>query len=138
MSGKNYALKFIRQRLGITQKAMGDVLGLTQGGYSDIENGRNRLSMTDAGMICRVYNIDPAIFNTDIPSSEWDRFFRKEVTAENVLQEPSFSFNNEDVMLPPLLLMSENLRIQKELEAFKEENEKLKAFIIKHFPNANK
>jgi transcriptional regulator with XRE-family HTH domain len=138
MDGKNEVLKFIRHRFRYTQKAMGDVLGLTQSGYSDIENGRSRLSLTDSGMICRVFNIDPDIFNTDLPPTEWDRFFRKEANAENVLREPEMSYKNEEVMLPPLLLMSENDRIRKELQAFKEENERLKSFIVENCPNAGK
>jgi transcriptional regulator with XRE-family HTH domain len=129
MNSKNFQLKYIRKQLNVSQKEMGELLGIGQSGYSEIENGRSNLNGPAQFLICRTYNIDPKIFITDLPESEWHTFLNKpqdEVKPVVVTQSKNpeaFNIN---------LLLIEKQRIEKELQAFREENEQLKLFINEH------
>jgi transcriptional regulator with XRE-family HTH domain len=50
-------LKQARKALGLNQSAFAKYLGLTQTGYSMIENGRNPLSERHIKVICKTFNI---------------------------------------------------------------------------------
>lgn len=108
---------------------MGKLLGKTQGGYSDIENGRQKINGNEIKLICQEFNIDPNIFTTDLPESEWFRFLNKPQTgAKPELQSEQKPFETMNLSL----LLIEKQRIEKELQAFREENEQLKLFINEH------
>ena len=108
---------------------MGKLLGKTQGGYSDIENGRQKINGNEIKLICQKFNIDPNIFTTDLPESEWFRFLNKPQTASKPeLQSEQKPFETMNLSL----LLIEKQRIEKELQAFREENEQLKLFINEH------
>lgn len=53
-------LKKIRKTLGLNQKDFGNSIGLTQGGYSDIERGKNGISGTVKKMLILVHKINLA------------------------------------------------------------------------------
>lgn len=51
-------LKKIRKALGLNQKDFASSIGLTQGGYSDIERGKNGISGTVKKMLILVHHIN--------------------------------------------------------------------------------
>lgn len=51
-------LKKIRKALGLSQKEFANSIGLTQGGYSDIERGKNGISGTVKKMLILVHHIN--------------------------------------------------------------------------------
>ena len=129
MSARNIQLKYIRKQLNVSQREMGELLGIGQSGYSEIENGRTNLSGPAQFLICKTYSIDPKIFTTDLPESEWHIFLNK--TQNQVKPEVSTQAKNPEEFNINLLLI-EKQRIEKELQAFREENEQLKLFINEH------
>ena len=54
----NNRLKEIRRTLHMTQKELGDVLGITNGAVSDIEKGKAALTERNISLICEKLNID--------------------------------------------------------------------------------
>lgn len=128
MNSTGFQLKYIRKHMSVSQKAMGELLGISQSGYSEIENGRTNLSTKSQKLICRTYNIDPNIFTTDLPESEWYQFLNRPMVA----MEPETEYGIKPDKPSISLLLMEKERIQKELEAYREENMKLKTFIRQH------
>lgn len=128
MNSTGFQLKYIRKHMNVSQKAMGELLGISQSGYSEIENGRTNLSTKSQRLICRTYNIDPNIFTTDLPESEWYRFLNR----PQVAMEPEPVYGLKPEKSPVSLILMEKERIEKELEAYREENMKLKTFIRQH------
>ena len=108
---------------------MGALLGKTQGGYSDIENGRQKISGNEIKVICQTFNIDPNIFTTELPESEWFRFLNK---PQNEVKSEVLALPKNAEAFNVSLLLIEKQRIEKELQAFREENEQLKLFINEH------
>ncbi len=125
MSGRNMALKFIRRYFNKTQTDMGQLIGKTQAGYSDIENGRQGLKEAEIKIICRELGIDPNIFTTELPETEWYGFMKK----PEVMREPEPEYVKKCDGGGFSIIMIEKERIEKELEAYREENHKLKVYI---------
>ena len=132
MSGRNMPLKFIRRYFKKTQTDIGQLIGKTQAGYSDIENGRQGLKETEMKIICREFGIDLNIFSTELPEADWYKFInRPQVIVE---LEPDHFKRNENSGVS--IIMIEKERIEKELEAYREENHKLKIYIREHIDKA--
>lgn len=121
-------LKFIRRYFKKTQTEMGQLIGKTQAGYSDIENGRQGLKETELKIICREFGIDPNIFTSDLPETEWYGFMKKPEVMKETEQEYFKRNDNSGISI----IMIEKERIEKELEAYREENQKLKIYIREH------
>jgi transcriptional regulator with XRE-family HTH domain len=128
MNSTGFQLKYIRKQMNVSQKAMGELLGISQSGYSEIEQGRTNLSSPAQALICRTYNIDPRIFITDLPESEWYWFLNKSME----MREPDPEYGQIPEKTSVSLIIMEKERIEKELEAYREENQKLKTFIRQH------
>jgi transcriptional regulator with XRE-family HTH domain len=128
MNKGNMPLRFIRRNVKKTQREMGEILGKTQGGYSDIENGRQKISGEEIKKICNEFMIDPNIFTTELPETDWYQFMNK----PQVSKEKPFENLNINEKSNVALLLMEKERIEKTLNAFIEENEKLKNFIRDH------
>lgn len=128
MSGRNMPLKFIRRYFKKTQTEMGQLIGKTQAGYSDIENGRQGFKEAEIKIICREFGIDPNIFTTDLPETEWYAFMKRSEVMRD--PEPEYFKRNDGSGIS--IIMIEKERIEKELEAYREENHKLKIYIREH------
>lgn len=133
MSGRNIPLKFIRRYFKKTQTEMGQLIGKTQAGYSDIENGRQGLKEPELKIICREFGIDANIFTSDLAESEWYRFMKK----PEVIREPTSEYFKPNDNPGISIILIEKERIEKELEAYREENQKLKIYIREHIDNGN-
>ncbi len=55
---ENEQLRLIRKALNYSQKDFADSLGLTQGGYSDIERGKNGISKPVKLMLINVHKVN--------------------------------------------------------------------------------
>ncbi|ERM83061.1 hypothetical protein P872_06195 [Rhodonellum psychrophilum GCM71 = DSM 17998] len=55
---ENQRLRIIRKSLKLNQKEFGDSIGLTQGGYSDIERGKNSVSGRIKIFLNQIHNIN--------------------------------------------------------------------------------
>jgi transcriptional regulator with XRE-family HTH domain len=125
MNSTKFQLKYIRKQMNVSQREMGELLGITQSGYSEIENGRSNLSSPAQTLICRTFNIDPKIFTTDLPEFDWHRFLNRPQMMQEA--EPEYFKRNDSSGIS--IIMIEKERIEKELEAYREENHKLKIYI---------
>jgi transcriptional regulator with XRE-family HTH domain len=112
-------LKEYRKASGKTQEEFGQSLGLTQGGYSDLERGKNNLTARIKHMLEEVYNINIDYLET----GQGDERYR---LRENNEEAPGDENNDK-------LSRDQNQRLifqlQKELELTKKENEYLHRII---------
>lgn len=60
----NERLKELRHKLNISQKKLGEKIGLTQGTIADIERGKSSLTSRSAKEICRVFRVNPQWLET--------------------------------------------------------------------------
>src|SRR5690554_3259743 len=99
-------LKFIRKSLNLNQEQFASSLGLTQGGYSDIERGKNNISNKTKLSLKNVYNINlhwletgnGEMFAVDI---------EEEQNEANFFEVEHFEYIKEEVEK----LRNENLRL---------------------------
>lgn len=71
--GINHRFRAIRKRLGLTQAQIGDILSITPGYYSKLENGDKPVKESTAILVCKAFDVrmeylvdgvEP-MFNTD-------------------------------------------------------------------------
>src|SRR5690606_31873864 len=100
-------IKFIRKSLNLNQEQFASSLGLTQGGYSDIERGKNNISNKTKLSLKNVYNINLHRLETE----------NGEMFAVDIEEE-----NNE----ANLFEVEHNEHLQEEVENLRNENLRLK------------
>lgn len=66
--GRN--LKAIRAKKGLTQAAMSDILGISQGHYANIEAGTRQFSLRLLARMCELLKVDPVEAIADWESGE--------------------------------------------------------------------
>lgn len=54
----NRRLKELRSKLGLSQAAFAEKIGIKQTSYSDIETGRRELTERNLNLICKEFNVD--------------------------------------------------------------------------------
>lgn len=54
----NHRVKEIRKALGLSGEEFGQVLGITRGAVSNIENGNRKLTEQTIRLICREFNVN--------------------------------------------------------------------------------
>ena len=54
----NKRLKELRSKLGLSQAAFAEKIGIKQTSYSDIETGRRELTERNLNLICKEFNVD--------------------------------------------------------------------------------
>lgn len=54
----NERFKLVRKTLGLTQKKIGEILGITEGAVSNIEKGSRNVTVQMQKAICREFNVD--------------------------------------------------------------------------------
>lgn len=118
-------LKQARKALGLNQSAFAKYLGLTQTGYSMIENGRNPLSERHIKVICKTFNISENWIQNGKGSMFLCSPYEKELTdilnsLEPETQEYLFKMAKE-LLNTQNKLMSKNIKSDEE----KTYNEKL-------------
>lgn len=99
-------LKFIRKFLNLNQEQFASSLGLTQGGYSDIERGKNNISNKTKLSLKSVYNINlhwletgsGEMFAVDIEEDSDGAYFF-EVEHFDHLKEEVEKLRNENLRL---------------------------------------
>lgn len=102
-------LKFIRKSLNLNQEQFASSLGLTQGGYSDIERGKNNISNKTKLSLKSVYNINLHWLETG--SGEMFAVDIEEESDEaNFFEVEHFEHLKEEVEK----LRNENLRLKTE------------------------
>lgn len=60
----NSRLVFLRRELKLTLKEFSSAIGLSIGGYNEIEKGRNILTERNKNLICKAFNVNPAWLDT--------------------------------------------------------------------------
>jgi len=102
-------LKIIRKSLNLNQEQFASSLGLTQGGYSDIERGKNNISNKTKLSLKSVYNINLHWLETG--SGEMFAVDIEEESNEaNLFEVENFEHLKEEVEK----LRNENLRLKTE------------------------
>ena len=66
-------LRYFRNLHNLKQKTVADMLGMSQANYSDLENGKTKLSYIAAEKLAKHYGVSSSQFYTD-SSSETDNF----------------------------------------------------------------
>ena len=110
-------LREYRKDSGKTQGKFGESLGLTQGGYSDLERGKNNLTARIKYMLEEIYNI-----NIDYLETGQGERYRIRETEELSSEDDTEKFyrdQNQRIIF----------QLQKELELTKKENEYLHKII---------
>jgi transcriptional regulator with XRE-family HTH domain len=113
---ENQRLKIFRKSLKLNQKEFGESIGLTQGGYSDIERGKNSVSGRIKIFLNQIHNINLHWLET----GEGEMF---SVMVED-LEKNFIGFTK-----PGELSQDEIEKLQLELEQQKAENFKLQSEI---------
>ena len=54
----NKRIKELRSKLGLSQAAFAEKIGIKQTSYSDIETGRRELTERNLNLICKEFNVD--------------------------------------------------------------------------------
>ncbi|SFF44244.1 DNA-binding transcriptional regulator, XRE-family HTH domain [Pedobacter antarcticus] len=106
-------LREYRKDSGKTQGKFGESLGLTQGGYSDLERGKNNLTARIKYMLEEIYNINIDYLETG--QGERYRPIESEELAPGDDAEKFYRDQNQRIIF----------QLQKELELTKKENEYL-------------
>lgn len=110
-------LREYRKDSGKTQGKFGESLGLTQGGYSDLERGKNNLTARIKYMLEEIYNINIDYLETG--QGERYRFRETEQLSSEDDTEKFYRDQNQRIIF----------QLQKELELTKKENEYLHKII---------
>lgn len=112
-------VKVVRKSLKLTQKEFGETIGLTQGGYSDIERGKNGISSRIKLFLKQIHNInlhwletgEGEMYSTEI-TDEYDEF--------NLLDQESKQSELEKLQIEMDKLKQENARLQIENKLYAE------------------
>lgn len=108
-------IKIIRKSLNLNQEQFASSLGLTQGGYSDIERGKNNISNKTKLSLKSVYNINLHWLETG--SGEMFAVDIEEESNEaNFFEVENFEHLKEEVEK----LRNENLRLKTENRLYSE------------------
>jgi len=110
-------LREYRKDSGKTQGKFGESLGLTQGGYSDLERGKNNLTARIKYMLEEIYNINIDYLETG--QGERYRLRENEGLSSEDDTEKFYRDQNQRIIF----------QLQKELELTKKENEYLHKII---------
>jgi transcriptional regulator with XRE-family HTH domain len=60
------AIKHQRNQMGLTQRQVGEQMGISRSHYSDIENGRKKIDLPKARLLVEILKLDPLIFFEDV------------------------------------------------------------------------
>ena len=97
-------LRYYRTLHNLKQKTIADLLGMSQANYSDLENGKTKLSSIAAEILAKQYGVSSNQFYTD-------KGFDQSSHANEI--KPSSQFNDQEVnKYAPLFTIdhSENLQ----------------------------
>jgi|GEM_PF-1594293 transcriptional regulator with XRE-family HTH domain len=108
-------LREYRKDSGKTQGKFGESLGLTQGGYSDLERGKNNLTARIKYMLEEIYNINIDYLET----GQGERYRQVEELVSEDETDKFYRDQNQRIIF----------QLQKELELTKKENEFLHKII---------
>jgi len=108
-------LRGYRKDSGKTQGKFGESLGLTQGGYSDLERGKNNLTTRIKYMLEEIYNINIDYLET----GQGERYRQVEKLVSEDETDKFYRDQNQRIIF----------QLQKELELTKKENEFLHKII---------
>jgi len=106
-------LKIIRKTLKLNQEQFGYSLGLTQGGYSDIERGKNSVSSRIKLKLKNVYSINLHWLETGI-----GEMFAVDIVEENNENEIFENDQLEHLKDEIEKLKNENLRMKTEIRLY--------------------
>ena len=87
-------LRYFRNLHSLKQKTVADMLGMSQANYSDLENGKTKLSYTAAEKLAMHYGVSSSQFYTD-SSSESDNF------TNGILPHHTVNFLETKKAMPP-------------------------------------
>ena len=87
-------LRYFRNLHNLKQKTVADLLGMSQANYSDLENGKTKLSFTAAEKLAIHYGVSSSQFYTD-SSSETDNF------TNGISPHHSVNFLETKKVMPP-------------------------------------
>ena len=87
-------LRYFRNMHNLKQKTVADLLGMSQANYSDLENGKTKLSYTAAEKLAKHYGLSSSQFYTD-STSETDNF------TNGILPHHTVNFLETKKVLPP-------------------------------------
>lgn len=79
----NKRLKELRSKLGLSQAAFAEKIGIKQTSYSDIETGRRELTERNLNLICKEFNVDENWLRT----GNGDKIFVLELDEDTMLVE---------------------------------------------------
>lgn len=108
-------LKEYRKDSGKTQGEFGQSLGLSQGGYSDLERGKNNLTARIKYMLEEIYNININYLETGQGDERYRLRNNNEETAAEEETDKFYRDQSQKIIF----------QLQKELELTKKENEYL-------------
>jgi len=87
-------LRYFRNLHNLKQKTVADMLGMSQANYSDLENGKTKLSYSAAEKLAMHYGVSSSQFYTD-SSSESDNF------TNGILPHHTVNFLETKKVMPP-------------------------------------
>ena len=87
-------LRYFRNLHELKQKTVADMLGMSQANYSDLENGKTKLSYSAAEKLAMHYGVSSSQFYTD-SSSESDNF------TNGILPHHTVNFLETKKVMPP-------------------------------------
>ena len=87
-------LRYFRNMHNLKQKTVADLLGMSQANYSDLENGKTKLSYTAAEKLAKHYGLSSSQFYTE-SSSETDNF------TIGILPHHTVNFLETKKVMPP-------------------------------------
>ena len=87
-------LRYFRNLHNLKQKTVAGLLGMSQANYSDLENGKTKLSYIAAEKLAKHYGVSSSQFYTD-SSSETDNF------TNGILPHHTVNFLETKKVMPP-------------------------------------
>ena len=87
-------LRYFRNLHNLKKKTVADMLGMSQANYSDLENGKTKLSYSAAEKLAMHYGVSSSQFYTD-SSSESDNF------TNGILPHHTVNFLETKKVMPP-------------------------------------
>lgn len=118
---ENQRLKIFRKSLNLNQKDFGESLGLTQGGYSDIERGKNGVSNRIKIFLHQIHSLNIHWLETgegEMLSATIDELGKNFISLRK-----DGNFNQEEkekLLLEIEKQKSENFKLNAELELYKD------------------
>ncbi|MEN0056853.1 MAG: helix-turn-helix transcriptional regulator [Mucilaginibacter sp.] len=96
---ENEQLKLIRKRLGFSQADFAATLGLTQGGYSDIERGKNGISKSVKLMLINVHKVSIRFLEENKGEMLYIETPPDHLDIENTTTDPNATSDTKDRMI---------------------------------------